>query len=882
MRKSISFFKQLLSGVDDDTGLETRLKAGLVYYSFAICIGVLIYSLFTFVAFFQQIELNAMDLRFRMRPAYSMRMDDRLGTVDINESLIDRAGSWPVKRTFYADMMRVLDRYGTEQFLFDIFFPNPGINSRDDADLQKALAETDVTILAQTFKRATKPHFKDLESIEKATQGGLEMMNQMHRRSLAMADKFSLPYDIKQGNRWTIEKAYVVEPPVPEFLEGASGLGFAQTIQDIDGTVRKYPLFFYFNGRLYPSLVVMSVLRMHGLDPQDIEIVPGSHVSFPGTDIRIPVDKQLKMNVNWAGDYVETFHHYPATALLSFEAVDLMKKRLREAGDTVEAVVGKGIDHIIEEVARRRLEKNEISEERVMALLVARLAEIRILAGGDTRERFIADMGGADDSETAKLAGDIWQQVHDNNKRVGPDGKFRGLDAEGLRPLYFFEPETIKLQGLDRVMTLSPWDLKGKFLFLGLTATATHDFNPMPFVSRYPMVGLHVNALNTVLTGLHIRQTSLLQDFLIVLGLPILVVIMTPRHRPLAGAILQFLLFGAYLFANINAFNVWGWRLPMIAPLLSLVMTYLAIVIYRFVLEQREKRKIRSVFSTYMSASVVEQVLNNPEMLKLGGQRKNMTVFFCDVAGFTSISEQLSSEELVSLLNEFLEDMTNIIFKHRGTLDKYEGDAIMAFWNAPMDLSGHEYLACCAALDCIKHLRDVLHPRWERSGRPLLDMRIGINSGEMIVGNMGSKTRMDYTVMGDAVNLGARLESANKFYGTKIMISESTMSKVKDRMVCRELDAIRVKGRTHPERVYEIIGRNSDVADDERKKIELFSDGLKFYQNREWDKGIESFKQVLSVDPDDGPAKTYMERCDFYNEKPPPDDWDGVWTMREK
>jgi adenylate cyclase len=220
--------------------------------------------------------------------------------------------------------------------------------------------------------------------------------------------------------------------------------------------------------------------------------------------------------------------------------------------------------------------------------------------------------------------------------------------------------------------------------------------------------------------------------------------------------------------------------------------------------EQREKKYIRQTFSKFVSKSVVDELLKDPDKLKLGGEKKILTVLFSDIRGFTTISERLTPEALVEHLNEYLQAMTDIVFKYLGTLDKYVGDEIMAFWGAPIPQDDHAVLAARAAVEMM-HVLDGLNKKWATEGKPELHIGIGLNTGDMVVGNMGSSSRMDYTLMGDNVNLGARLEGTNKIYNTGIIISEATYEYVKEHIIARELDLIRVKGKELPVKIYELV-----------------------------------------------------------------------------
>ena len=344
----------------------------------------------------------------------------------------------------------------------------------------------------------------------------------------------------------------------------------------------------------------------------------------------------------------------------------------------------------------------------------------------------------------------------------------------------------------------------------------------------------------------------------------------------MGGALfLSVLALGKYLF---EAQGVW---MNLTYPSLNLILIYLGVTGYRYMTEEKEKKKIRGAFQYYLTASVVEEMLQNPDKLKLGGEKKDLTVLFSDIRGFTSISERMTPDGLVKFLNEYLTKMTDIVFKYDGLLDKYMGDAIMAIWGAPLDQPDHVRRACLAALDMVEELHR-LQKKWSAEGMPFLNIGIGVNAGPMVVGNMGSDRRFDYTVMGDSVNLGSRMEGLNKLYGTNIIVSEMTYDRVKEEFWGRELDLVRVKGKDQPVKIFELLSPLKTASADQRALAEGFHAALADYRKRNWDKAREEFQKVLAQFPHDGPAKLYLERGETLSQTPPPADWDGVYTMTTK
>jgi adenylate cyclase len=306
-------------------------------------------------------------------------------------------------------------------------------------------------------------------------------------------------------------------------------------------------------------------------------------------------------------------------------------------------------------------------------------------------------------------------------------------------------------------------------------------------------------------------------------------------------------------------------------------------MVYRYYSEERQKKEIRNAFSRYVQKEVVQQLMANPKKLRLGGEKKKLTVMFSDLAGFTTISESMPPENLVELLNAYLGEMTDILFQHQGTLDKYIGDAVMAFWGAPIDQPDQERMAVETAIAMNKRLA-VLREEWMKQGLPRVFARYGINTGLAIAGNMGSSTRFNYTVMGDTVNLAARLEPANKVYDTEIMMAESTWQAVKDVVLSRQLDKMIVKGKTKPVGVYEVIDLEKDIPanDPMRKVVAYYNKGLELYYDRQWLPAIIELTKALEIKPDDGPTKLYISRAQHYMRNDPGKNWDGVFEMTSK
>jgi len=423
---------------------------------------------------------------------------------------------------------------------------------------------------------------------------------------------------------------------------------------------------------------------------------------------------------------------------------------------------------------------------------------------------------------------------------------------------------------------------RDKIVLIGPTATGIGDTRPTPFDSVFPGVEVHANFIDNLLTGRFIRRG--LRENMVDIGFILLFslaagVILSVVRAMRATAIVVILLglfwcLAYYLFASRR---IW---IAAFLPTATLAFNYVFIVSYRFFFEEREKKKMRATLNQYVAPGVVDRLLEHPELLRLGGEEIELTAMFTDIRGFTAISEGLSPAELVELLNEYLTEMTEIIFRNWGTLDKYIGDAIMAFWGAPFPQTDHAERACKAALEMLRVLKK-LQESWKAQGRSQINIGVGLNTGPMIVGNMGSKNRFNFTIMGDNVNLASRLEGINKEFGTRLVISESTFRAAGKTLVVRELDLIRVKGKMKPVRIYELL-----ALDDEREKfrdlMERFHQGLENYRGGQWESATGIFEKLAEDYPDDKPSRVFLDRCRHLMGQPPEGVWDGVFTMTHK
>jgi len=881
-----------------------------------------------------------------------------ISTIDIDDVALQAFG-FPFPRDRHALLIDILGRFGARMIGFDIFFYEPGAALLSPEDVLQFGAETlskdEVVGLIKNFDQNFTQASDDnpivyLAQTFEVTDRGPEFARQNLRSrsdekvaAIRALERFSVPVPagILDGLFHTTD----IEIPLVDFVGAAQGVGFALPKPDHDGIVRRYRLLLSYDGRLYFALAFLMACDYLQVPIQNVQVVPGKHVFLPDahladgsvTDIRIPITGKGEMLVNWAGTYHGTFRHLPYNLILDFAenersngALKIAKKIAHNHPDALND--GELFLEKASQEGGADLEPGLLFD-KATRVFFGREFEQGLVSNPDLTLDDIASAFGVPEEDKLQFE-EVWtgpfrevalnlgilNVLKDNadlslqevGERMGISrleeikygvGVLRSLIRGGGvkpedHPLIF--EDLITSAGLhgqetaDRIVTSK--DFERTVFFYGLTATGTHDLNPTPFGAREAMLGAHVNVFNTILTQNFLGRVPRWGNAVIMLALGLLIGFMVPKLRALPGASLVVLLLAIYMVATFMLFAKAGIWVDALGPVATLVIGYLSITLYNYVQKEKEKEFVQGAFGHYLDPKVIDQLVENPEQLnQLGGDLRVMTAFFSDVASFSTISENLTPVELVVLLNEYLSEMCDIIAEHSGTIDKFEGDAIIAFWGAPLKVDDHARRALMAAVD-MQHKVAKLRKKWETEGKmeqlqkkwaeqgrgEFFRVRMGINTGEMVVGNMGSRTRVDYTMMGDSVNLAARLEGAGKAYDVSTMISESTFQAARNDVEVRELDSIRVVGKDKSVRVYELLGHKGEVDPQKMEVVECYADGVAMYKERKWDEAIAYFEAGLKIDQADGPCRIFIERCQDYKQDPPAETWDAVYALDSK
>ncbi len=422
--------------------------------------------------------------------------------------------------------------------------------------------------------------------------------------------------------------------------------------------------------------------------------------------------------------------------------------------------------------------------------------------------------------------------------------------------------------------------LENRVVLVGSTAPGLADLRVTPFSGAFPGVEIHAYMIAGMLDGNTAHTPAWATDAALAVTLlaGLLLLFALPVAGPVRGLLLTILLLAALTAAQYVAWRQ-HWVIPLASPLVAVLGLYILSAAYGFLAEARNKRQITKLFGQYVPPELADKMSQDPTHYSMEGQSREMTVLFSDIRGFTNFSEALPPTELAEVLNDYLGCMTRIVQDHRGTIDKYIGDAVMAFWNAPLDMADHAEQAVQTALDMQAALPE-LNRKFAERGWPEVKIGVGVNTGRMSVGNMGSEFRLSYTVMGDAVNLGSRLEGITKQYGVGILVTDTTVAADSAHQFMK-IDVVRVKGKETPVAIYQPLGRKGELSEDALKLAQLFEAAFGLYQKQDWDAAESLLREIDSIAPC-GLCETYLERIAHFREYPPAADWDGVFVYTTK
>ncbi len=708
--------------------------------------------------------------------------------IGVEQSTLSKFGRWPFARWRHADLLnafsRIADQNARENAVFlDIFFSEP-VDPADDAILLRGMEESGRVFLENVMQ--SMPPTPSLEE-------------EAEKRQAALVERGGIVTNVK-GDWRSVEAFLGVDAPLVPYGKRVKGYGHANYIPDADEIYRRQPI-------ILKHATLVETMKLD-------DVKPG-----------YAVDEGAYERLAWL-DKNGRYHNVPTP--ITETALKALKTAMeRNAPLKIEDVDGDGTPDYQYHILRRFRDSFVPSITLALALnyFGKTPADVEVVIGKHIRipspTKYDPDSGErlpyriVTVPETYDADGNVvkeasYRTVDELVIPIDKHGRmlvnFMGrpseeaFDGRQTFPVRPYAGYAAKAPSPDASTWPSDLNLANKILMVGAFSRGmAQDEKPTPHGLMYG-IEIHSNALNTILMDNFLHYAPYWIDVLVLCALVALVCFFGSRLPTVGTFFIVLTLLVALFFGITFTFEAYNIIVNFTKPALGIIFTFVAVIVYRAFTEERDKRAIRDIFGKYVSPKVVDQLVDNPP--ELGGVDKELTVFFSDIRGFTTLSENMSPQELVNHLNEYLTAMTNLVLDYGGTLDKYIGDAVMCFWGAPLPQADHAVLACKCALVQMKKLAE-LNLTWPEPIR--INIGIGINSGIMTVGNMGSPIRMNYTLTGDNVNLGSRLEATNKEYTTNIIVSESTYGLVKDKFVFRELDNIRVKGKNKPVVIYELI-----------------------------------------------------------------------------
>ncbi len=852
----------------------------------------------------RQLELQILDLYTRVVPPPPKLPE--VVIVDVNDEAMQTVGTWPWSRDVHANLLADLRSLGTDSLSFDVEFVDRGpvgVNSSErDAVLDSQGKELDAVFQAWKDRQMTTAEVQDAahtllsEGVLLTARDNDSFLGQamsvfgrafttlnynLTNDSPDAQDAFAFLTEHSalpvEGSVESLKRVDTLRGAIVPIASRAAGASVTNVQKDEDGTLRRINLLFRMRDgskdRVYGQMAFVPVWTRLGKPPieasRDKIVLKLSKLAAAKPDLVIPLDPSGAMVINWPHDkYWNTFTHVRVSDLQTLRAQeDSLAKQVQAMQNVSYLTRDLGSDYL------------QAREARAAALAAGDQA------GFDSAESQLSQWrkdvqalvsGGREDELKAVLKK---QALDKSTPQASRDKIPDYIDSIGVT---FTALRNKARAYLDHRAALET-TLKGALCFYGWTAIATTDLGVTPFDPVYYNVGTHAAIANTILSGAYLNEWPTWLSFVLGAVLALGASFLMTRLGTLRGVLVGFAIFVALLVAVGIGYAATGVYAGAFVPGATVFLSILGITLLRFWGSEAEKRYIRGAFSTYLSPDVIKQLEADPSRLRLGGEKKLLTAMFTDVKGFSTISEKLDPNDLVSLLNLYLTRMCDLILDERGTIDKFEGDAIISFWGAPLAFDDHAISAVRSALR-MKQAEAAMNEQLLRdkaTPSPLLT-RIGINTGDMTVGNMGTARRMNYTMMGNAVNLAARLEGVNKEYGTWILTTDATRAQLDDSIVVRKLDRVRVVGIHTPVRLYEVAAFRDQAPGALFEKIGLFEEGIDAYEARDWDRATKRFQAVLAIDPNDGPSKTFLERTDWNQAAQLGPDWDGVFTLTSK
>ena len=903
---------------------------------FFILLSILFWTLLTGLGATRKFELKFSDILLYAKKPPKEAPEILLVVAD--NLALESVGPWPWKRDVYADMLLRLKELGADKVVFDIEFLSPSNFPECDDYFSRSIqffgntylitntSDLDINYPEEELKYVADRFMITPEGdIKKIIEDNHKTVYESHMNSLSGFKK------VDWSDPKTIHDFEIgLSPAMKMFITRAKGSGFANVILDYDGVRRHVALLDYEKdfGKCVAQIMLGPIIEQ--TKPEKIirkkhkVILKNATIDGKTIDIKIPLDDSGRLIVNWTrNEFKDAFRQDSIAILNQFDKIESniskILERLTEDYDELRNATDSKLASQLKKKVRALHENyNEILEfkEFLLAICEGYDNDSNPINGGipqeyyddyfNLRKNFFANVTSYADSEDVNSIQELLFELREN---LGEESY--KYFAEEFGSLYEVLHDEITLY--NDMFSEKKDVYKNALCIVGSTASSTTDLGTTPFERAYPNVGTHANVYNTIINRDFITPVNAWLWIFIVALLLIVQEIFVEKKKSFVQNISWGTLIVFVIIVPFLAMNLFGLYIPGLTAILIAITSYLSVTIFRFALAEKDKKFLQTTFGAYVAPAVVAEIVKHPELANLGGKSEYLTALFSDVktfSGFTEVinneaGEDKGAERLVEILNEYLGVLSDAIMDNKGTIDKYVGDEIVSFFGAPIPIENNAFSACVAAIRMLqaeekfnKENKDRL-PINPKTGEPFyLHSRVGLNTGNMVVGNMGTQKKLNYTIMGNNVNLASRLEGTNKVYGSWIMCSESTWQMANSganegKLVARKFDNVRVINVKKPVGIYNILGLMEEMSSEQIEAAEIFNEGIEIYlkgtdtpevpkKKTELKKAFELFKKADKLYPADLSSKVFMKRCADYIKDGVPKIWDGVYTMTSK
>ncbi|GEM_PF-4039294 len=827
---------------------KTQLLAILI----AVLISICVYFLSSTV-FIKGLENFTSDFRTNNFRDASL-LNKQITIIDIDDASMQELGPWAWPRKVHGQVVSFLQAKGASSISFDVLFVEKDLtNQLSDNQFSNLLKDTS-TCLAMMFH--TGEVFK-------------------HRQNGPDSDVQKWAIDTLSTDKKLISQVNVAAPN-NLFAKNAKWVAFIDISSDADGVFRRRLAVRQMNGRYYASIDVATVAMLKGIKAKDIIYHHGKYLELKGVkskyqgNLKIPIDDKGQMRLNYYGDSF-TFDYISYYKILDAYRWENKIIPYRQIRKLLTKHFKIKLLSLLEEDPGQDLwlGANELIDKDLLKLL-------------NGNDEFVQSLDIKFSQSLSKILNDILAILMDSQD--APD-VFSANEINNILKKYFQILLTKKILNnstspqKDYASLLNK--IKNRIFIIGSTAKELHDQRVTPFDADAPGVEIVATGINNILEEdflTHSNQTTL---FLILICSAWLVAIITLIFSSVRSAIIVTTLSFIYLLVSIVLYRWYNYLIPLFTPILVMSLSYISTLVIQQIIEGKERGILKQTFGRFVSPALVNQIIKNPSMVSLGGETRNMTVSFSGMVDFSHRCAKLKPQEVVQLLQESHTHMTETILGTGGTLDKFEGDTIMAFWGAPVPSTDHHLKGCSAILDNLKILKE-LNSNWIKRGWQPLSMEAGLNSGNMVVGNIGSLQKMNYSIIGDVVNTAARVRGANKIYGTNFVVTQFTWEYIKDELVTRLLDPILFIGKSEPIKVYEVICYKKELTKQLSDKLICWQEAKQAYIAQDWVDAKNLFVNLQKKYGKDKPSEVFLSRIKTYQQTPPNTDWDGRYVMQTK